>query len=121
MPTRGGVPQRRRAAAAAMSALVAATLLVASVTPAQASANGSVRPEAPVRQAQLTLPMQERDRGKFVRMLHERLTWLGYEITWRERIEGRLGRSTTAAVRRAQDKFFLPENGVVDQRTWDTL
>lgn len=113
---------RGRIWSAAMAAALTIALIPAVAGPAQAGKkNNSVRLEDPARQATLTLPMKERDRGKHVRILQDRLAWLGYDISWRERVEGKLGSSTTAAVRAVQDKFYLPENGTVDKRTWTTI
>jgi lipoprotein-anchoring transpeptidase ErfK/SrfK len=108
-----------------LSAIVAAALTIAMIpavaSPAQAGKKNSHRLEDPARQANLTLPMKPRDRGTYVHLLQQRLEWLGYDISWRERVEGTLGSSTTAAVRAVQDKFYLPENGTVDKRTWSTI
>jgi hypothetical protein len=105
---------------------VSAMALALSLVPAfaagsQAAVNNSHRQENPARQAKLTLPMEAPDRGKFVRVLHERLEWLGYPIAWREQVEGLFGSSTTQAIRAAQRKYFLPQTGSVDQRTWSVL
>lgn len=104
---------------ASASAVVMAVSLTAAVSaPAQAAVDNSHRQENPARQAKLTLPMEERDRGRFVRILQERMVWLGFPIAWRERVEGKFGPSTTRAVQSVQSTYFLPQDGKVDRRTW---
>lgn len=88
---------------------------------AQAAVNNGHQRVDPARQATLTLPMKTGDTGTYVRVLQDRLQWLGYDIPWRERTLGRLGSNTRSQVRAVQNKFFLPQNGVVDQRTWNTV
>ena len=109
---------RGRVVAGLSAVAVAVSLMPAFAMPAHAAVENSHRLENPARQAKLTLPMESGDRGRFVRVLQERLQWLGYRISARERTERRLGSSTTAAVRAAQNKFFLPQTGQVDNRTW---
>lgn len=103
------------ATAFAVTSLAAAFLTAG---PAQAAKNNSIRVIDPPTQAKLNLPMENKDVGRYVRIIQDRLEWLGYDISWRERVEGRYGNSTAAAVRAAQDKFYLPETGVADKRTW---
>ncbi len=114
-----------RGSAGRLSAVVALAMALVVVSLGSGSAhaavnNGHQRVD-PARQATLTLPMKSGDTGKYVRVLQERLQWLGYDIPWRERTLGRLGSNTRNQMRAAQDKFFLPENGVVDERTWNTV
>lgn len=105
-------------AAVVMASVVPALAVPAQATPTKATVENSRSQEVPARQAKLSLPMETGDQGRFVRILQERLQWLGYQISTREWAEGRVGSSTTAAVRAAQDKFFLPETGKVDAKTW---
>lgn len=88
--------------------------------PALAAGNPH-RPEKPANQSTLNLPMDLKDRGEYVRKVQHRLIWLGYTIDWREQLEGLYGDSTKEAVRLLQNKFYLPETGVVNKDTWKTL
>jgi hypothetical protein len=103
--------------------LLAIALLISGfgATGAQAAKNNGHQRAEPARQASLTLPMKSGDSGKYVRILQERLQWLGYSIPWRERTLGRLGSGTRDHVREVQRKFFLSQTGIVDERTWNTI
>jgi len=113
-----GMTLRGRLIAGISAAALTVSLVPAFAVPANAAVENSHRQENPARQAKLSLPMEAGDRGRFVHVLQDRLQWLGYRISSRERTEGRLGRSTTAAVVAAQNKFFLPQTGTVDAKTW---
>ncbi|MFM9135301.1 MAG: L,D-transpeptidase family protein [bacterium] len=106
-----------RIAAVLTGLAVSAAALVA---PAAAAGNPH-RPETPANQSSLKLPMDLKDKGEYVRKTQRRLIWLGYDIDWREQLEGVYGDSTKEAVRQLQNKFYLPETGVVNKETWKTL
>ena len=69
----------------------------------------------------LTLPLKEGQRGARIGVLHERLVWLGGNISDESLRLDRFGKSTTAAVRAMQQKYGLRATGVVDEVTWTTL
>ncbi len=94
--------------------------VAAFAAPASAAGNPN-RPEKPANQDTLKLPMDLKDRGEYVRKVQHRLAWLGYDIDWREQLEGLYGDSTKEAVRLLQNKFYLPETGVVNKDTWKLL
>jgi lipoprotein-anchoring transpeptidase ErfK/SrfK len=69
----------------------------------------------------LTLPLKEGQRGARIGVLHERLTWLGANVSAESLTLDRFGKSTTTAVRSMQVKYGLRPTGVVDEGTWKTL
>ena len=99
----------------------ALALVSTALAPAAAASGNPHRPEHPANQAELNLPMELRDRGLYVRKAQARLEWLGYPIDWRERLEGVFGDSTQNAVWNVQNKFFLPETGVLNKETWKQI
>ena len=112
---------RRSPIVAALAAALATLLslgLLTTGTPARAEdPNPHAQPDPP-RQNTLTFPMHLDDRGRYVTEAQKRLEWLGYPISWHEALKGTFGRTTERAVRRVQDKFFLPETGKVNEATW---
>lgn len=67
------------------------------------------------------LPLVYGDRGDVVHKAHYRLTWLGYDVRTKEMDNDFYGRSTKAAVKQFQRKFFLPINGKLNKDTWNML
>ena len=67
------------------------------------------------------LPLVYGDRGDTVHKAHYRLTWLGYDLRTKEMNNDFFGRSTKAAVKQFQRKFFLPINGKLNKDTWKML
>ncbi len=107
-------------AVVAAGALTVGTVLLGAPGASADNDQQRYRPDSGT-QNSLKLPMKSNDRGTSVRLLQERLEWLGYNISSRDRVMRRLGSSTQRAVRAAQDKFYLSENGRVDQSTWKTV
>ena len=67
------------------------------------------------------LPLEYGDRGDTVHKAQYRLDWLGYDLRTKE-VEGDFfGRSTRAAIRQFQRKFFIPVNGKLNKPTWAML
>lgn len=117
---------RRTRRLLAIPAALALTLgilgVAATAGPAQAA--DSPNPHAPTSSAsdgKPRLPLTYKDRGEWVRHAQQQLVWLGYDINWREQIEGFYGKDTKQAVLALQDKFFYGETGVLDARTWKLL
>lgn len=67
------------------------------------------------------LPLVYGDRGDTVHKAHYRLNWLGYDLRTKEIDNDFFGRSTKAAVKDFQRKFFLPINGKLNKDTWKML
>ena len=67
------------------------------------------------------LPLKKGHFGHLVDVAQERLAWLGYDIADANLERQRYGESTQAAVKKFQAKFWLPQTGVVDRKTWNTL
>lgn len=67
------------------------------------------------------LPLVYGDRGDTVHKAQYRLTWLGYDLRTKEMDNDFFGRSTKAAVKQFQRKFFLPINGKLNKDTWKML
>ena len=67
------------------------------------------------------LPLVYGDRGDTVHKAHYRLNWLGYDLRTKEVDNDFFGRSTKAAVKGFQRKFFLPINGKLNKDTWKML
>lgn len=67
------------------------------------------------------LPLVYGDRGDTVHKAHYRLNWLGYDLRTKEVDNDFFGRSTKAAVKSFQRKFFLPINGKLNKDTWKML
>jgi len=67
------------------------------------------------------LPLVYGDRGPDVHKAQYRLDWLGYDLRTKEMDNDFFGRSTKAAVKQFQRKFFLPINGKLNKDTWKML
>lgn len=67
------------------------------------------------------LPLVYGDKGDVVHKAQYRLTWLGYEMREKEMDNDFYGRTTKAAVKQFQRKFFLPINGKLNKDTWKML
>jgi peptidoglycan hydrolase-like protein with peptidoglycan-binding domain len=67
------------------------------------------------------LPLIYGDRGPDVHKAQYRLDWLGYDLRNKEIDNDFFGRSTKAAVKNFQRKFFLPINGKLNKDTWKML
>lgn len=67
------------------------------------------------------LPLIYGDRGADVHKAQYRLDWLGYDLRTKEMDNDFFGRSTKAAVKQFQRKFFLPINGKLNKDTWKML
>jgi lipoprotein-anchoring transpeptidase ErfK/SrfK len=67
------------------------------------------------------IPLVYGDKGPTVHKVHYRLEWLGYELRTKEVDKEFFGRSTVAAVKLFQRKFFLPINGKLNKDTWKML
>jgi hypothetical protein len=78
-------------------------------------------PTRPDRQDRLRLPMHKGDSGRYVGVLQDRLTWMGYDVARRELRTKHFGPTTKKAARTFQSKFFLDPSGRVNVRTWKAL
>jgi lipoprotein-anchoring transpeptidase ErfK/SrfK len=116
-----GITMMRRLAGGLTAVACSIALVLGSAGAAMAANPNPHKPGKPASQSSLHLPMKSGDRGAYVRLLQERLQWLGYELGWREVLEGYYGKSTKEAVRRVQDKFFMAENGKTDESTWNRV
>jgi len=67
------------------------------------------------------IPLEYDDKGDTVAKAQYRLDWLGYDLRHKEMDRGYFGRSTKAAVKDFQRKFFLPINGKINKDTWKML
>lgn len=67
------------------------------------------------------LPLIYGDKGDVVHKAQYRLTWLGYELREKEMDNDFYGRTTKAAIKQFQRKFFLPINGKLNKDTWKML
>jgi hypothetical protein len=67
------------------------------------------------------LPLRAGATGWRVRVVQERLAWLGYDVSAGNRASERMGESTTAAVKRFQAKFGFTPTGVVGAGTYGLL
>lgn len=67
------------------------------------------------------LPLIYGDKGADVHKAQYRLEWLGYDLRAKEMDKDFFGRSTKAAVKQFQRKFFLPINGKINKDTWKML
>jgi len=66
-------------------------------------------------------PLRPGDRGPLIKVLHERLAWLGYSISGSEAASDTYGPSTSRALASLQKKFWLPDDRYVTRKTWDRL
>ncbi len=66
-------------------------------------------------------PLRPGDGGPLIKVLHERLTWLGYPISGSEAASDTYGPSTSRALASLQKKFWLPDDRYVTRKTWDRL
>jgi hypothetical protein len=80
-----------------------------------------VAPQPPKPPQRLQLPLKEGQRGDRIGVLHERLVWLGANVSSESLKLDRFGKSTTSAVRLMQSKYGLRPTGVVDEPTWSTI
>lgn len=67
------------------------------------------------------LPLQYHDKSQTVARAQYRLDWLGYDMRNKELDNDFYGRSTVAAVKDFQRKFFLPITGKINKDTWKML
>jgi len=67
------------------------------------------------------LPLAYGDRGSSVQKAHHRLDWLGYDLREKEVANAFFGRSTKAAIKSFQQKFFMPVSGKLSKDTWKML
>ena len=95
--------------------LTIATALVAALVLSSGVGIASASPLPP------DLPLVYGDRGDTVHKAHYRLNWLGYDLRTKEVDNDFFGRSTKAAVKGFQRKFFLPINGKLNKDTWKML
>ena len=67
--------------------------------------------------------LQSGDTGDYIRIIQYMLAWIGqYENEVPQpAIDGIFGPATRAAVLAAQQRFGLPQTGVVDFNTWDEI
>ncbi len=97
-------------------AAVSAAALTLSILPVVGAGVASAETALP-----RDLPLDYGDKGASVHKAHYRLTWLGYEMREKEMDNDFYGRSTKAAVKQFQRKFFLPINGKINKDTWKML
>lgn len=100
----------RRSGAALVAAL---TAVVLGVTLAPAASAAKDIPQ--------DVPLAMGDRGDSVAKAQRRLEWLGYELREKEMDKEYFGRSTHKAVKKFQQKFFIPVNGKLNKDTWRML
>jgi len=67
------------------------------------------------------IPLVQGDRGDSVAKAQRRLEWLGYDLRTKEMEKGYFGRSTRAAVKKFQQKFFIGVNGKINKDTWNMM
>lgn len=96
----------------AVAAAVLALTLVPAVGTGTAAAAGATPGD---------LPLVHGDRGATVAKAQHRLAWLGYELREKETSSTYYGRSTRAAIKKFQQKFFMPVNGKLNKDTWKML
>ena len=120
-----------------VGAALAVTLCAVAAGPARAdevpepaaTAAPTPEPEPPVVEPPATavpvaasaLPLRAGAHGWRVRVLQDRLAWLGYPISASNRTQQQMGASTVAAVRKAQAKFGYRPTGVVGPGTWELV
>lgn len=75
----------------------------------------------PVKPPRTKLPLREKDTGNLVAKAQARLAWLGYEINPTSVKDTYFGKTTKAAVKKFQVKFWLKPTGVIDTATWKKL
>ncbi len=97
-------------------AAVSAAALTLSVLPMVGAGAASAETAVPKE-----IPLVYGDKGALVHKAHYRLTWLGYDMREKEMDNDFFGRSTMAAVKQFQRKFFLPINGKINKDTWKML
>ena len=78
-------------------------------------------PAVPVVASASPLPLRSGATGWRVRVVQDRLAWLGYPISDSNRRDQRMASSTVAAVKKFQSKFGFRPTGVVGPGTWDLL
>jgi peptidoglycan hydrolase-like protein with peptidoglycan-binding domain len=71
--------------------------------------------------APASFPLRPGDEGPLIKVLHERLAWLGYPISGSEAARDTYGPSTSRALASLQKKFWLPNDRYVTRKTWDRL
>ena len=64
-----------------------------------------------------TIPLVAGARGVLVALAQQRLNWSGILV----RVTGTFDAGTVTAVKRLQEKFFYPQNGIIDARTMTLL
>lgn len=105
----------------ACTAFIAAAVLCAGAPSAVADESSPGPTPAPTAEPRGELPLRPGDTGPYLVHVHERLTWLGYRIADDEVEQTRFGASTARALEAFAEKFALPSQGVIDQRTWDEI
>lgn len=99
------------------------TLLMVGGALGATSAQAAPRPKTPNAHKPASVsrtdafPLRLEAQGANVRLLQQRLVWLGFELDWKEQLLGRLGPSTLTAVKAAQAKYFMMIEDKVDQGT----
>ena len=98
-----------------------AARIVLAASAALALGLGLVSPALAASTLPSDLPLAYDARGDSVAKAQHRLDWLGYDLRSKETDNSFYGRSTVAAVKQFQRKFFLPITGKVNKDTWKML
>jgi peptidoglycan hydrolase-like protein with peptidoglycan-binding domain len=116
----------RRVIAGSLGAASLAVLLTISAATASAdepnptpspTVTPSVAPAAPT----VDFPLRPGDQGALIKVLHDRLEWLGYSIPGDEILDEAYGPSTQRALTALQKKFWLPIDRYVTRKSWDRI
>jgi hypothetical protein len=81
----------------------------------------TVPPTKPPKPPRTKLPLREGDHGPLISKAQARLAWLGYSINPFSVEDQYFGKTTKAAVKKFQIKFWLTPTGTIDKTTWKKL
>lgn len=87
-------------------------------TPSTPPSTPPTKPTPAPKPERTKLPLKQGHYGSRVATAQQRLAWLGYEINPNSVADEYFGKTTEAAVKKFQVKFFLKPTGKIDTRTW---
>ena len=116
------IPRRRRVTLVVFGAFFTLVMLGGTIVGAStSSAEEPVPTPSTTAPAPPSFPLRPGDQGPLIKVLHERLIWLGYPISDSEAASNTYGPSTARALASLQKKFWLPVDGDVTNKTWSRI
>lgn len=108
-------------AGASLAALLLMGAATATADESNPSASTTATPSAAPASPAVEFPLRPGDEGALIAVLHDRLQWLGYSLSKNEVTGQTYGPSTQRALTALQQKFWLPMDRYVTQKSWDRI